>query len=503
MRNLIDLLVEGSMLTPTEILKRTGRFEKVISHIQTGKPFYTADGTAVTLDPAAAEQFEEMRNAGTFRGTVKADDTAGNSWSMGAFLKTKDFGGQSVPPGQEDSDSGIGKEAVLLKPKQIGITDQDFSGESLANAIVNNRILASTAYGRAVIELAKNIVNGQDAIIPDELLQDDQMQKAIVDYAGEYLGVLALVYDRSKFTKKEEFLKWLGGNLSDLTLRFPGQSNIAIADSFATITNPVNQHQINISSKGTGGGAAPSLSGLKIPDSVKKKSSYKTAVDLIELCQNKNLPKPLTISQSFLAMNLLHEREPDVIPEQFNKFLPWDRTIVAEVVNSMKNQSALPEYAELWTGPRFKKTTTDGGKLSYMVKKAVITAVNAGAIPELEAVVLEILDYNFVQQYTTASSSGKLEFSTQWPATIDGVVSVESKSSAADPSKGGFSFKLQPKGSTPSSDIGDADALDNAPEKSEPAAPNIVTGKRTSIKPPTVDRMARTDKAAEPGRERR
>jgi hypothetical protein len=42
---------------------------------------------------------------------------------------------------------------------------------------------------------------------------------------------------------------------------------------------------------------------------------------------------------------------------------------------------------------------------------------------------------------------GQLQFDTQWPAKLNGEVSLESKSGGTDPTKGGFSFKLKPAGS--------------------------------------------------------
>ena len=53
----------------------------------------------------------------------------------------------------------------------------------------------------------------------------------------------------------------------------------------------------------------------------------------------------------------------------------------------------------------------------------------------------EILDYNFIQQYSTIKDN-VLTFQTQWPAKLDGKITVESKSGATDPTKGSFSFKL-------------------------------------------------------------
>jgi hypothetical protein len=293
--------------------------------------------------------------------------------------------------------------------------------------------------------MAAAIMQGQPAVVPTEMAKTESIKKAIVDYAGEYLGVLALVNNQSNFPNKKEFLKWLGGDLGGLILNFPSKINNQIADSFASIINPTTQHQINISSKGTGGGAPPSLSGLVIPPSVRDKKEYQTAVDLIELCQNKNLPKPTTVSQVFQAMNLLEERVPNAVPKEFKKFLPWNMDIVSQVQDSLKNGTPMPKYQKLFANLDSKGS--DGGKLTYVVKDAVMEAVNGGAVPEFQAAILETLDYNFIQQYTKMGRGGQLQFDTQWPAKLNGVVSLESKSGGTDPTKGGFSFKLKPAGS--------------------------------------------------------
>jgi hypothetical protein len=49
---------------------------------------------------------------------------------------------------------------------------------------------------------------------------------------------------------------------------------------------------------------------------------------------------------------------------------------------------------------------------------------------------------NFIQQYTDYHNNGELTFSTQWPSKLEGVVTLENKSSAKEPSSAGFSFKL-------------------------------------------------------------
>jgi len=440
--NLVETLIEAD-LSAGEIVKYPERFDAFIAHIQDGKPFYTKAGEEVVLDPSEAKRFLQLKKQGQFRGALKALDQNGREHPLSSFLKTAEFGGASVKPGEDTSKS---KEGALLKPTQIGITDRSIQAGDLGSEITSNPVLNSTPYGQAVAQMAEAISSGQPAVVPAELAKQESIKKAIVDYAGEYLGVLALVNNQSNFPNKKEFLKWLGGDLSGLVVNFPSKSNTQIADSFASIINPTTQHQINISSKGTGGGAPPSLSGLIIPPSVREKKEYQTAVDFIEICQNKKLPKPTTISQVFAAMNLLEERVPNAVPAQFKKYLPWDvATITSAVKDSLKNGTPMPRYQKLFANLDSKGN--DGGKLTYVVKDAVMEAVNGGAVPEFQAAILETLDYNFIQQYTKMGRGGQLQFDTQWPAKLNGEVSLESKSGGTDPTKGGFSFKLKPKGS--------------------------------------------------------
>ena len=440
--NLLENVLDEADLSAGEIAKYPERFDTFIAHIQDGRPFYTKAGEEVVLDPSEAKRFLQLKKQGQFRGALKALDQNGREHALSSFLKTAEFGGASVKPGEDTSKS---KEGALVKPTQIGITDRPIQAGDLGAEIANNPVLKSTPYGQVVAQMAGAISNGQPAVVPAEMAKQESIKKAIVDYAGEYLGVLALVNNQSNFPNKKEFLRWLGGDLSGLTLNFPSKSNTQIADSFASITNPTTQHQINISSKGTGGGAPPSLSGLVIPEHVRKKKEYATAVDFIELCQNKNLPKPTTISQVFLAMNLLNERVPEAVPKEFKRFLPWPMEIIAQVQDSLKRGTPMPKYQKLFANLESKGS--DGGKLTYVVKDAVMEAVNGGALPEFQAAVLETLDYNFIQQYTKMGRGGQLQFDTQWPAKLNGEISLESKSGGTDPTKGGFSFKLKPKGS--------------------------------------------------------
>jgi hypothetical protein len=476
--NLLENLMQEATLSPGEIKKYPERFDAFIAHIQNGKPFYTErDGTEVVLKKSEAARFLQMKQAGTFEGGIKGADDEGTQWPLSSFRKTSEFGGASTKPGAEDPGQ-LGKEGAMVKPAQIGITDQAIPADGLGAAIINNQVLQSTEYGRVVISMAQQIMNGEPATIPPEIRKNDKLKKAIVDYAGEYLGVLALVYNQSKFPSRDKFLEWLGTDMMGLVLSFPSEQNNPIADSFATVTNPNNAHTLNISSKGTGGGAAPSVSSLKIPDHLRKKKQYQTAIDLIELSQNKNLPKPSTISQVFQAMNLFNQRMPDSIPPQFKSFLPWKQSVVGEVSDSLKNGTPLPRYAKLFGNLESKGS--DGGKLTYVTKAAVMEIVNSGLVPEFQAVVLEVLDYNFIQQYTT-SSGNILVFNTQWPAKIDGEVSIESKSGGTDPTKGGFSFKLKPKGGKDAVDAYEPGSTEPAQAQTSAADLDTATQKRSGV----------------------
>lgn len=449
--NKLEFLSEERTLNPGTITKYSSRFEKFLTMIKTGAPFYTVDKKPVIADPKEAKRFADLQKKGLFKGQIKLTLDDGSEVPLSQLLKTADLGGQAST-GQEGEETG--KEAALLKPSQIGLGDKDIPAGELGKAIINNPTLNSTDYGKVVIEMAKTILQGNNPVIPKEV--PEKIRKSIVDYAGEYLGILALINGTSRFPRRKGFEDWLGGDLTSLVINFPSKPNINIADSFATIKNAQTEHTINISSKGQGGGAAPSLSGLKVPDELRTNRKYKPVIDFIELCDSnkpskQGFPNPRSVSQIFEAMNLLYKYAPDSLPKKFDDFLPWSPDIVNDVMLSMaafkqKGKGKLPEYKKLWNDFNFKKESSDGGKLVYAVKLAVMKAINEGnALPEFPSVVLTILDNNFLQQYTDYENKTRtVSFATQWPAKLDGKITLESKAGATDPTKGGFSFKLSP-----------------------------------------------------------
>lgn len=452
-RNILNLLNEDVTLSASQINKYQERFDKFIEMIRTGMTFYTVDREEVIAEPSEADRFQGLKDEDQFKGGLKLKLETGDEIPLSKLLKTPDLGGQAIV-GQDEGDDTeeVGKETALLKPSQIGITDYDIPASQLGKEIFNNEVLNSTEYGKLVIQMSIDIGDGRTPTIPADV--PAKVRSSIHDYAGEYLGVLAMTIEgMSRFPKRKDFEEWLGGSVSDLIINFPSSANNNIADSFAAIKNTKTNHTVNISSKGKGGGAPPSISGLKIPDHIKDTPEFEPSVKFIEICQSDApIPTPKTISQCFYAMNVLARYVPEAIPKKFKPFVPWQDRVIDEAIESYKafktkNPIELEEYASLWADNSFQKPSADGSKLSYVVKKAVMEAVNEGrALPEFQQVILEILDMNFVQQYadlnTKKGEPSTMTFATQWPAKLDGKVSLESKSGATDPTKGGFSFKL-------------------------------------------------------------
>ena len=443
--NLIQQLSEAAVgMSAGEIIKYESRFNKFIEYIKTKKPFTTVDGEEVTIDPREAKRFLDLRNNDMFKGTLKARTTDGQEISLSKLAKTTDFGGAAVAAGQEASTGG--KEGLIVKPSQIGICDKNIPAEDFYEVIASNKTLASTDYGQVIQSLAQYIVAGEYAMLPEEYQgkEKEKVRKAIVDYAGEYLGVLALLYNRSRFPRRAQFEQWLGAEIGELTLNFPSKANTNLADSYATITNPNTSHTLNISSKGTGGGAAPAISGLKVPDHVRSDPNFESAVEFIDICQKEG-----TLQQAFSAMDLIYSMNPKAIDKKWHKYLPFAEKspklpeLCKQSIASgrTKNPIGLPaKYQSLISN--IGGAGTEGGKVVYAIKKEVQDSVNnRDGIPGFEDAVLQILEMNFIQQYCDYKG-GELKFSTQWPAKLDGKISVENKSSTTEPTAGGFSFKL-------------------------------------------------------------
>ncbi len=468
--DLIQILSEAAVgMSANEIKKYDWRFKKFIEYIKTRKPFTTVDGREVIADPREAKRFEQLMAAGQFGGSLKIRLSDGEELPISKIAKTGDFGGAAVAAGQDASTAG--KEGLVVKPSQIGICDKNIPAEDLYEVIESNATLASTDYGQVVQLLATMIVSGDTVMLPPEYQGKDKekVRKAIVDYAGEYLGVLALIYNRSRFPRKAEFQKWMGADTNQLTVNFPLKANTNLADSYATVTNSATNHTLNISSKGTGGGAAPAISGLKVPDYIRNDPNFENAIKFIDIAQ-----KLGTVPQAFAAMDLIFEVNPAALNKKWHKFLPFAQknpklAVMAKESLDLKKQRVdqpLPSKYHSLFDDISSPSASDGGKLIYCIKREVADAMNnRDAIPEFKDAIIQILEMNFIQQYTDYKS-GQLLFATQWPAKLDGKISVENKSSAIDPTAGGFSFKLGRTDDSVSAEPGEepVDGLENEPD---------------------------------------
>lgn len=506
MRDLIDIInniSEGVVgLSAGEITKYEDRFKKFIKKIQDRSAFTTVDGEQVIIDPREAARFQSLYDERRFTGKIMANVVGEDEpIPISKLLKTTEFGGAAAAAG--DKNATAGKEALLVKPSNIGICDRDISAADFYETIANNQVLQSTEYGRVIINLAEYIVSGEEVRLPDDYLTSEKskVRTAIVDYGGEYLGVLALLYDRSRFPAKARFLEWLGGDLADLVLNFPLKANTNLADSYASITNKNTNHTLNISSKGTGGGAAPAISGLKVPDTFKTNKKFAAASKFINICKDYG-----TIDQAFEAMDLIFKTNKDAIAEKWHKFLPFAtksaelKGLATKSIADKKQRIDTPlpkKYQILWAELKASPSASDGGKLVYSIKKEVADSINKkNAIPEFQTAILELLEMNFIQQYTDYRA-GELTFATQWPAKLDGNISVENKSSANDPTAGGFSFKLGRTDDSVSSEPGEP-LVDEPEEQPEPDQVAVKKSKKAAVsreKPEEKPEIERTGRA--------
>jgi hypothetical protein len=156
MRNLIDLLEtpqldEESVLSAAQINKR---FDMFIAHVRAGKPFYLVDGTPVIPNPEEADRFEQLKAEGKFNGRIDIEDTDGRIWSTSQFLKTRDFGGQAIPPGQEPQQAvqKTGKEPTAGDSKTYSVAKKEFSPTvlGLAGKVYNKDQLAVAAQSAVI-----------------------------------------------------------------------------------------------------------------------------------------------------------------------------------------------------------------------------------------------------------------------------------------------------------------------------------------------------------------
>lgn len=350
------------------------------------------------------------------------------------------------------------------------IAQHSISGKNLEKVILGSPSLSDpkNPLGVVITEIVKNMTAGKmSAPAGDWWTADNgQMAKALRDYAGEYLGVVALVNGLANVPSETQLKKFLGINdYRDLNFYFPRKSNVPLADSFGYAESPTQK--MNISSKGGTKGAAPSVTALKISDSLRSNPEYSEEIAFIELVQ-----KSSEFGGAFRMYGLLHDVSGDAMQLVANKpntqkFSEQDiqhlkainakgRKLSAEQQEEKINEiEHLREYyGELKTYAGTKgdqPIKSPIGFMRYYTQKIVLDAVNKhNALPEFQKIVREILGDNFMQIYTDISGNpekgGEVKVRILYPADITEEVKVGVASKSSQTKMGGkLAFSISPK----------------------------------------------------------
>jgi len=429
-----------------------------IKKIKEGEPF-TIIGDKLFVVDKTADNINAIQNwnggtspklTGRYQGETKVVTLATNK-----FAKVGDFGGmyQDIAKGE-----GAGKEQMQGRTahldlhgvskeeeKAIGdmkrlVAEKGIKGSDLTPKIINNPLLNSEKpHGEWIVELAKGIDAKQYPVpVNDGVFSEQRFQKFIQDYAGEYLGVAALVNGLGDFPNQGAFLEFLGSeSLQELLYYFPQGKNTPLADSFGFIKSPTGEHEMKISSKGGTKGASPSMSNLKVPDDLPKTDANASTLDFIKTIQDNS-----QITGTLLALNQLHSAFPKQFEEfEISQYLPLTNEEIAwfeqnisiemkdkEAVNVKDFPKRLQPYAQMRqdTG----SVTVNTGDFIMACTRAIIDSINKnGALPEFEKTTKEILGYNFVQIFTRIMKRTGMTVRVLWPAKIDGKVTLYSNSS--------------------------------------------------------------------------
>jgi len=338
------------------------------------------------------------------------------------------------------------KEKLLLKPSDI-FPDGQFSAQKVFDAVIQNKVLKSTDYGKFVIDIAKQIQQGKE---PDISAVPTEFQKAIRDFAGEYLGVLALLNNTANFPSRAQFFEHLGvSNLNDIELYFPAKTNNPLADSIAKgqFKNKKTGNAILVSSKGDKG-AAPSVDNLKIPENLANSNEYRLETGFIKTLQEEGT----AFSQPFYAINYLYRNFPQSISSEIVQALPFDESEIKEVRDWFNKKLPLSAYKKIDKKykPILKLSETKnpkapiGGVIQYTLKSELKRLINSEKIlPNFESLAREILQTNFIQIFADIKSN-KLVFEVLWPnkEMASGVITIESKYGIGQSAQGKMSFNV-------------------------------------------------------------
>jgi hypothetical protein len=345
------------------------------------------------------------------------------------------------------------KDRIVLAPseevKKALDANKGIQAGNLGDVIAQNTILDSAGeLGAAIKQASLEISQG---LHPNISKYDEKLQKRIAIDAGEYLGILAIASGTAVWAgdKRSQFLNFLGtSDFANLTVVFPGEQNASLSDSYG-VQNITTGQTIFISSKGgigkSASGAAPSLSGLTIPESLKKKKRTGNAVDFISLMQGSSV-----LMQPLAGMNFLNYYHKKALKGTSYEILAntngghvFTQDDMTAIESNIRRGTPLdPKFDNIINSRTFTSKSRQGGKLVYCAAKDMVDIINSiEPMRDFRTVILELLGENFVQIFTRVIS-GKLTFHVLWPGKVDGNVGLWTKVEASNPSGAGLSFKI-------------------------------------------------------------
>jgi len=450
---LIENILDEANLSLPDIKKHPWRVDRFLEKILIGSPFLKKDQkTEFIADKSQYEELKELlTNPQTKANQIKIVGTNGETLSLGQLFKTPDLAFEKVAIGDIYAET---KESFVIKPSDI-FRDEKFRASAIFNEVINNQVLASTEIGRDVIKLAEDIKQGSTA---SWVSIKPEYKPAIRDYAGEYLGVLALVKGIADFPTADAFLDHMDTrSFNSISVYFPREKNAPLGDSIGYFKNAAG-NQIYISSKGGSKGNAPSLVNLKIPGNLINSRKFAKEIKFLKIIQN---PDKSVGTASLVVPFLLFNYILAVAPESMGKLArmsPFTREEIVLITTewmdskkySRKNIVDMPRRFRTFLSKHDislikSQTATPGGIMHYLCLKDLKAAININnALPNWEPLAREILQQNFIQIFTKDSKKG-LNFSVVWPnrQLATGRITFEFTSYADDPSRGlpGFYVK--------------------------------------------------------------
>lgn len=437
----------SSSLGIEKLTKREGRAKKFLDLINIGHVFNSREGM-VKISKNNIPELQKIlkpENVGRVPRVdielePEEDEEQGRIVPLGAIYFDQSAWGEFGKGGDPEADIKAGSVFGHKDPEkeqkltaELAINLGAFPASQLADKIRNNeKIKSQGVVGDALIAIVDEIDQGMTPSVPD---LPKKALSSIVNDAFEYVGILSLLNGVADFPNREEFEAHVGSDINDMVLYFPRTANNPLTDSYALKSKG---NSIFISSKGRKGGAASSITALKIPDTIDKDNETLKFIEYIKQTGK-------AWHQPFLAANFIHASESgkgklgDL--DKLN-LLPFTSEVMSYIRDTYQNRrmgvpktlKQIPEeYRSLF---ELVADWSKGSKFPLFysirnyVKDVIHEAVNEkNAIPTWNSTMLEILGFNFIVLKTEIKNK---QFVTQvrWPNGMNGKITLEHKDPA-------------------------------------------------------------------------